>query len=64
MITELESDHGTQCTFAKTGRNMVTQPLYLCVTCEMNYGQCLCENCARVCHKGHTIKKLPSHEGF
>ena len=52
------------CTFVRTGRNMVEQNLYTCVTCHFRLNQCICESCAKVCHHGHDLRCIGKCIGF
>ena len=52
------------CTFVRTGRNMVKQNLYTCVTCHFRLNQCICESCAKVCHHGHDLRCIGKCIGF
>lgn len=52
------------CTFMRTGREMVEQKFFTCVTCKFKNGTCMCENCARTCHAGHVVKALGIGKGY
>jgi len=43
------------CTFTTTGPDFKTQQWYSCVECGLDISKGLCEICAKVCHKGHTL---------
>ena len=43
------------CTFCQTGEVGIEQKLYICVTCNMNDGYCICEICIKNCHEGHNV---------
>ena len=43
------------CTFSTTGEVGIEQKLYICVTCKMDDGYCICEICIKNCHQGHTV---------
>lgn len=51
------------CTYLQTGQDMVKQRLYVCSTCNFHNGECICDNCARVCHAGHDLRVL-DEKGF
>ena len=53
-----------QCTYMKSGRKMINQPLFTCVTCRFPEGTCICETCAKVCHYGHDVRPLGQTAGF
>ena len=51
------------CTFKRTGRTHVDQPMFNCITCKFEGGKVTCSNCIEICHKGHNTK-LSSNRGF
>ncbi|KAK8890675.1 hypothetical protein M9Y10_035460 [Tritrichomonas musculus] len=58
------TQNAPECTYQRSGRRMIPQKLYTCVTCRLREGQCICETCARVCHYGHDVRPLAIPSGY
>jgi len=43
------------CTFCVTGRQFTVQSYYRCLTCSFGQNEGVCESCARLCHRGHSL---------
>ncbi|OHT08529.1 hypothetical protein TRFO_22964 [Tritrichomonas foetus] len=43
------------CSYSLFGDNFEIQHLYICITCNMAFGKCICNFCAHNCHSGHEI---------
>ncbi|KAJ1430432.1 hypothetical protein B484DRAFT_448907 [Ochromonadaceae sp. CCMP2298] len=64
------SDSQDICTFALTGTNLVTQPVFICDTCSAGAGTgtedllCCCSGCAATCHDGHNVRFLAHGKAY
>lgn len=52
------------CSFAYTKRSYYSQIAWMCATCNMQSGNCLCTHCSKVCHKGHQVNSHWSSSCF
>jgi len=44
-----------KCTFTVTGKTYVKQKWFFCYTCGYIDSEGVCESCANICHKGHSL---------
>jgi hypothetical protein len=52
-----EAVENNRCTFTVTGKRFVKQKWFFCYTCGFVDSEGICEGCANVCHKGHTLSE-------
>lgn len=50
-----EAVRNNKCTYTVTGKNFVQQKWFFCYTCGFVDSEGVCEGCANVCHKGHSL---------
>jgi hypothetical protein len=53
-----EAVRNNKCTYTVTGKNFVQQKWYFCYTCGFVDSEGVCEGCANVCHKGHSLSAV------
>lgn len=53
----IEAVANNKCTFTVTGRHYTKQKWFFCYSCGFVDSEGICESCANVCHKGHSLSE-------